>query len=815
MRNEWCELLAAVAERGLVDTAGAALAQGRFAVGLVTQDGLQAEVYALMAAGPAADRALDAISPLFASGDVVEIRSLNPAGGEGGRSTYGRLSVPEERARLAEAIRNANGVRNLYFGANARKPDMLACASSASGPDVASRRMLFIDLDDKDAPPTDPDWTRTLAELRALGPAMVLRTGNGWHVYLATDAVDGADVAASAGPIAAALDQLGSDAVADAPRIMRLPNTINLPTSAKRRRGAQPKLAVPEPLVVQPVAARPLSEVCADLQGTAQRLGLPGRGGAVGASAATRVAAGGGEKTGWPAPSADLLRLALSLLPNPPGDAFDDRDEWMRVAHAVKGAAMAGGIETEGRDAFLMWSDQWGGDTDAPGRAWDGIAAPHVGWGQIMRALEQENPAGAAMVKSEAARAAFAQEAAVNRVVIVGGTFDPVASIEASEVPPRRWLYGRTTIAGFLSFLLAPGGAGKSALAMVEAVAMASGKELLDGEKPVRPLRVWMHNAEDDLPEMQRRLAATLRRFSLTHADLNGNLFMTSGRDLKLQLARTVRDGPEIVPGVVDALVERLVAAKLDVLVLDPLGALREIAHRADAAVVILHHAGKAAAIDMDMDSAGAGASRGASAFTDAARVVRQVVRMTTKEAGTHGIAEADRRDYLRVENGKANLARADDGRLFRMADVALNNGMGLWPLGDRVGVVERWTPPTAQPGTANDLARVQAALGASPMPARADHRSPDWIGWLVANALALDAGGSATAAKDRTPAQAGAFARVRALVNGWLRDGGLIVAEVRDPTSRKSLRAVHIGTPAIMIDPDASSDTDDPEAND
>jgi hypothetical protein len=379
--------------------------------------------------------------------------------------------------------------------------------------------------------------------------------------------------------------------------------------------------------------------------------------------------------------------------------------------------------------------------------------------------------------------------------------------------------------------LVAPGGAGKSALAMVEAVAMASGRELLSGEKPVRPLRVWMVNVEDDLPEMQRRLAAIMQHFGLTHADLNGNLYLTSGRDMKLQLARTGRDGPEIVPGVVDALVERLVAAKLDVLILDPLGALhtlpensneaanllsgalREIAHRADAAVVILHHAGKAAA--MDMDGAGAGASRGASAFTDAARVVRQVVRMTTTEARDYGIADVDRRDYLRVENGKANLARAEDGRWFRMVDVGLGNGMGLWPLGDRVGVVERWTPPTVQPGTANDLARVQAALSASPTPARADNRSPDWVGWLAANALALDAGASMTAAKDRTPAQAAAFARVRALVDGWLRNGGLIVANVRDPASRKTVKAVQIGTPAIMIDPDATSEMDDPEDND
>jgi hypothetical protein len=71
------------------------------------------------------------------------------------------------------------------------------------------------------------------------------------------------------------------------------------------------------------------------------------------------------------------------------------------------------------------------------------------------------------------------------------------------------------------------------------------------------------------------------------------------------------------------------------------------------------------------------------------------------------------------------------------------------------------------------------------------------------------------SAAKDRTPAQAAAFARVRALVDGWLRNGGLIVANVRDPASRKTVKAVQIGTPAIMIDENASSEMDAPESED
>lgn len=431
----------------------------------------------------------------------------------------------------------------------------------------------------------------------------------------------------------------------------------------------------------------------------------------------------------------------------------------------------------------------------------------------------------------ERAQEAQAQAITQTRAAIMGAPFAPVMAFAPRQIPPRAWLYGRVVIKGFLSMLVAPGGAGKSALALSEALAMATGRELLPGETPVRPLRVWMHNAEDDMDEMDRRLAGAMLHFDLSHTDLGGNLFMTSGRDMGLQLARMGRDGPEIAPGVVDALVERLTASKIDVLMLDPLGALhtlpensneaanllsgalREVAHRAGVGLILLHHTSKGAAADMD--AAGAGASRGASAFVDAARVVRQVVRMTDKEAARHGIAEADRRDYLRVENGKANLARAEGGRWLRMVDMPLGNGAGLWPHGDRVGVAERWTPPTAQPGTASDLARVQAALLTSPRAPRADHRSPEWIGWLVARVMGLDVGGPTLPKEDRTPDQNGALARVRNIVAGWIENGGLTVRTEPDPDTRKKHRFVFCGQAAVLMDADAGEGPADTDAED
>jgi hypothetical protein len=577
--------------------------------------------------------------------------------------------------------------------------------------------------------------------------------------------------------------------------------------------------------------ARPtVAELCTSLATMTASGRLPGRGAAPAGSIvaapatsgpASHYGASGERKTGQAAPSADLLRMALEELPNHVGGPFDHRDDWLKVALAVKGASVAGGIEAEGREAFILWSEKWGGgDPDEPGRVWDTAKEPFgTGWGAVMRALEVHYPAGAARVHDAITAIGVAQTVALTRAAVYGSPFAPVAPILASQIPPRRWLYGRSAIAGFVSFLVAPGGAGKSALIMVEAVAMASGRELLSGEKPVRPLRVWLHNAEDDAGEMQRRLAAVLMHYGLTYADLNDNLFLTSGRDMELKLASLKRDGPEITPGVVDALVDRLVESKIDVLILDPLGALhtlpensneaanllsgalRQVAHRAQVAVVVLHHAGKAAA--MDMDAAGAGASRGASAFVDAARVVRQVVRMTDKEASRFGVADADRRDYLRIENGKANLARAEGGRWLHMVDVPLGNGLGLWPDGDRVGVVERFAPQELQAGSASDLALVHTAIGAAHTPPRYDVRSRDWVGYLVAQALGLKLGPAGAPQKSRTAEEAAAHARVRGLVESWLRDGGLIRQKGRDPKTRHEVDVVGVGRlPSLFGDP-------------
>jgi hypothetical protein len=58
---------------------------------------------------------------------------------------------------------------------------------------------------------------------------------------------------------------------------------------------------------------------------------------------------------------------------------------------------------------------------------------------------------------------------------------------------------------------------------------------------------------------------------------------------------------------------------------------------------------------------------------------------MSTAEAKAFGIKEEDRRQFIRVDNGKVNLARSGGvAQWFELIGVPLDNGTELYPNGDR-----------------------------------------------------------------------------------------------------------------------------------
>lgn len=322
---------------------------------------------------------------------------------------------------------------------------------------------------------------------------------------------------------------------------------------------------------------------------------------------------------------------------------------------------------------------------------------------------------------------------------------------EPSSIPPRRWLYGNHYIRQFLSTTVAPGGSGKSALALLEAMAMASGKALL-GVEPVERAKVWYFNGEDPLEETERRIAAACMHYGLTGADLEGWLFIGSGRDADLVMASQDRQGIRIHDPVVDLVTGLIRSLDISLAIVDPFvsshrvtendnGAIDQVAKRwgriADStgcAVELVHHVRKGqAGIATTVED-----GRGASALLAAARSARVLNAMTQAEADKARVTNP--RSYFRVSNGKANLAPpADASDWFRFRSIELGNGeLGG---GDSVGVVTKWEWPAdvEDDGAAmnpEDIAAVQTALATNPQRCRADRRSSDWFGYLIGEVL-------------------------------------------------------------------------------
>ena len=319
------------------------------------------------------------------------------------------------------------------------------------------------------------------------------------------------------------------------------------------------------------------------------------------------------------------------------------------------------------------------------------------------------------------------------------------ADPDPSTIPPRDWLYDMHYIRKFVVADIAPGGTIKTSAALVEAVVMASGVDLLnvgESKMPARPLNVWYWSGEDTQEEINRRLAAVVKLYTSAADDfldgnpegppalppearalLKQNLFVDTGRDVPIKIAvHNGAQGFKIARPVVDALVAAIVKNKIDVLLIDPfidshsisendnaaieavVAAWREVCERANCCIVLIHHTRKGKpgqSVDFNANDA-----RGATALVDAARSVRVYNVMDADEAKDFYIPASVRWRYVRVENGKPNMAaRGSATSSWRYIEsVALGNARDAEP-GDRrgrpedsVGVVKSWTPPETDP---------------------------------------------------------------------------------------------------------------------
>jgi len=376
--------------------------------------------------------------------------------------------------------------------------------------------------------------------------------------------------------------------------------------------------------------------------------------------------------------------------------------------------------------------------------------------------------------------------------------FDP------TQIPVRPWLVPGLLIRAATHVLVAPGGSGKSLFNLQKAIMLATG--LPWGEwKPRSRYRSLVINAEDDIDEQRRRLAAALKVMNPPRHLLEGMVHLADDPHSLVVVRVDPRSRQMITTPMADAITAYVREHQIDVLIVDPFAETfegdensnseikwamkvwRDIARETNCAVVLVHHTVKHA-------SGGAGNAdivRGGGAIVNSTRISATLMTMTEDEAKVLGIPDDERYRYVRHDDAKSNWTlKSGKARWFEKVSVTLDNGTGLLEP-DQVGALVPWKPPSAYAGVA--LSQIHAALaaidrglaGADGQPTgvlytertnSAEGTSAErWAGHVLVDHLGVDE------------------ARAKIILKDWLANGVLVRTEFTDPRFRKTYKGLKV----------------------
>jgi len=343
----------------------------------------------------------------------------------------------------------------------------------------------------------------------------------------------------------------------------------------------------------------------------------------------------------------------------------------------------------------------------------------------------------------------------------------PFKWIDPATLPRRDFVFGTHYIRKYVSVTVSPGGLGKTSNSIAEALSMTSGKRILRMDAaPQR--KVWLFNAEDPRDEMERRIMAACLHYKLKPADFEGRLFLDTGREQELVVAKEdKREGVKIVVPVVEAIVELIERNGIDVMIIDPFvsthgvnendnGAIdkvaklwAQIADYTNCSIDVVHHLRKVADREATVEDA-----RGAVSLIGAARSVRVLNRMTEEQAVEAMVRTDERFSYFSITQGKSNLTKMSGGLKWRKLEtVSLGNG-GVRPgkggtgnlgggVSDTAGVVDEFPWPGAdkimEGLTDQNLADLKNVLRNGEEWKSAPQGKP-WAGAAIARVLGVDA---------------------------------------------------------------------------
>jgi RecA-family ATPase len=617
----------------------------------------------------------------------------------------------------------------------------LKAGTTRSKDNVEAVNWLWAEIDFKNHPDLAADEIRRRVEATPLPPTLIVASGHGLHLYWkmneAVDASPGKAQLDVEEALKLACNYVGGDpSAAEAARLLRLPGSHNRKSGgeilvsivAENEHSYELSDLIDFWLEAQPIMPAPAKTGDSHVSENTEHVNSPGSDGPI--DVETELAAmrlGNINKT--------HCRVIGALLSQ--GTPYDEIaetvvDATMRFAeqngisnwtrerefsdHVLP--TMAGLLKGRCRDAVAgtisSWvapelHEAWLKISDAGGRpliVWRKDTGWHVkdmAWAWNKASSPAKNNAKETPTNDKGEPRAAAPKSENPKKGPQPFNLQPFVPFDLATLPPREWLYGRHYQRRTVSATIAPGGFGKTTLCMVEAVAMATCRNLL-GEQPAERLRVWYHNGEDNLEELRRRLGAICLHYQIPQQELGNWFFMTSGSEVPLRVAVGYNE-LKIDQALIKRIGEAIEINQIDVAILDPLVTLHSvpeadntkmdavirifagIADGRDCSVELAHHTRKLPAGSNGNDYVAADI-RGASALRDAVRAARMLNQMKEDDAGDSGIQEHERANYFRVDRVKANNAPAARALWRRFVNVDLPNG-------DEVGVVTLFNFPS------------------------------------------------------------------------------------------------------------------------
>lgn len=370
---------------------------------------------------------------------------------------------------------------------------------------------------------------------------------------------------------------------------------------------------------------------------------------------------------------------------------------------------------------------------------------------------------------------------------------------DPATFPRRQWLLGYDYCRKYLSGLISPGGAGKSSLLLIEALVLVTGRPLL-GVKPRETVKVWYFNGEDPREETLRRLLAAMKHYRIGREEVEGRLFVDSGRDTPITIAEAGKDGTRIAVPTIEAITRQMIELQIGAMLVDPFVSTHGvgendnvainivarqwglIAERTNSAIGLAHHARKPGGETVTTET-----SRGASSLMDAVRIGRAINRMTKAQADELRVDEPSR--CFRIGGadspGKHNMAPPiDKTHWFQLVSVDMGNGAPSTgnpfddfnrelqgEQSDHVAVVDTWEPPNLIDNVDNvaQLEEIQKRATAGKWRKSQQSIDEPWVGLLVAEVLSLD------------DTNKGHRALIRKLLAMWYATKALVVYEAKD----------------------------------